>query len=613
MLLLLCALLSMYMLLGIDLLSFTLKRAGWRRFASTFLLFYAQIISTIFILGLFSLLYNFSLALLNLLLTSGLIFLVARRYGSDIFPKYFLHLRRSLKSFFKDLRHDRFTAVASLLLLGFLFWIMFLGTIFPVTDWDGNGYHLTVAGNFIQTHSIYDVPSNLPWIAGYPKGGEFIQAWSILIAHNDMVAELSQVPFLFLAIYALYSICMRLGASKRNARFSALLFAFMPIVVNQLKTAYVDIMFCAVFFAVIAIIIQKRLLKLDFLLIGIALSLILAIKPSGAYLILAAGPLLVWALWKHSGKILRGYIAPLLLIAAPMIFGMYWYIKNLFKYESPLYPFGLKLGEINIFPGIDYKTWSIPTANGMPEGYIQRIWHVWTEQGAPSGFIYNYDSNFVGFGPIWFIVLIPAFILSVYLAVKKRNMLFIFVTATILLLFLVYPNNFAPRYSLFIAGLGIMGLSFVLSHVGRLTAFATKGTALVLAVFVVFLTFTLHEFPPGVVWKQLRALPSESSPSRYTSVAGTGKAYDFIEKNIQPDQLIIYGEGTPFIYPLWRQDFANKVSYLPAPEKREWLSRVRSMQVDYVFTSNMGRENNWSAQEFNSVYKDDLYEIFKVR
>lgn len=58
------AVLSLYMLLAIDVLSFSLHRTGWSRFASTFLLFIAQIVSTEFLLGLFAALQGYSLVVL---------------------------------------------------------------------------------------------------------------------------------------------------------------------------------------------------------------------------------------------------------------------------------------------------------------------------------------------------------------------------------------------------------------------------------------------------------------------------------------------------------------------------------------------------------------------
>lgn len=88
MLFLIWALLSAYMLLAIDLLSFGLGRRGWSRFISSFLLFYSQIILTEFVLGTFSILGGFSLVILNLLLTSVLMLFIFKRFGEQIIERY---------------------------------------------------------------------------------------------------------------------------------------------------------------------------------------------------------------------------------------------------------------------------------------------------------------------------------------------------------------------------------------------------------------------------------------------------------------------------------------------------------------------------------------------
>jgi hypothetical protein len=400
------ALLSLYMLLAIDVLSFSLHRSGWSRFVSTFLLFIAQIVTTEFLLGLFSALGGYSLVVL---IASG----------------------------WDELRKDPLSLTVVVLALGFLCWIVFLGIIFPSIDYDGNAYHLTFIGNLIQNHTFFDAPSSSLWVTGYPKGGEFIQAWSALVLHNDMFTDLTQVPFLLLAVYALYEVATLVGASKKQARFAALLFTFLPIVLNQLKTTYVDVMLCSVFFAGLAMVARKRLGKLDLVLVGIIFSLLIAIKSTGLLFVIALVPLLLRGLYASYGKNLTGYIRPLLLVFAPTLFGLYWYVKDWVLYGSPLYPFGLKVAGITLFHGKNFQA-SVDTAlqaTALPHGCLPRIWFVWTEQKDWFGCLYNYDTNYAGLGPIWFIILIPAVIVSVYFAFKKRNSLYLWITASVIGLF----------------------------------------------------------------------------------------------------------------------------------------------------------------------------------
>jgi hypothetical protein len=606
-------LLSLYMLLAVDVSSFALRRVGWSRFVSTFLLFYAQIIATEFLLGLFSVLGSYSLIALNAALTTGVILFLRKKFGVSLFTRYLTNIRRALAHAWKDVRRDPFWLALLLLALGFVCWIIFLGIIFPVTDYDGNGYHLTFVANMIQSHTFFDAPSSSLWVTGYPKGGEFIEAWSVLITHNDMLADLVQVPFLLLAVYALYDVATMLGVGKRQARFSALLFAFLPVVLNQLKTTYVDVMLCSVFFAGLALAIRKKLGKLDLALIGIVFSLLIAIKSTGLFFVLTLLPFLFWNLYTSYGKSFKRYIRPTLLVITPMFFGIYWYVKNFVLYGSPLYPFGLKAGGITIFPGKNFQA-SVESAlqlTSLPHGCVQRIWFVWTEQKDWFGCLYNYDTNYTGLGPIWFIILIPAIVVSVYFAIKQRNALYLAIAAAIAALFSVYPANFYSRYTIFITAVGILALGIVLTNIGRLTANVVKGVIIVLAVSVIATNFTLCNFSPRVIKDQLKSERAGSARGAIYSI-NPGAAYVFLEGRVKPKEVVAYSSKPFFIYPLWTPDFSDTVLYFPANSVAAWYQQIARKHVKYVFATRISKENKWASDRMKAIYKDETYEIFQT-
>lgn len=613
MLIFLCALLSIYMLIVIDIGSFAFRRTGWSRFASSFLLFYAQIISTEFLLGLCSFLKNWSLFLLNALITTGILYLLYRRHGRKLFRQYDASLRKIVAHGIKLVIKDPFWLVILLLALVCIGWVVFLGIIFPVTDFDGNSYHLTYIGYLVQNHNLFDAPTSLGWLTGYPKGGEFIAAWSVLIAHNDMFADLSQLPFLLLGIYALYEAAVTLGADKRHARFIALLYVFIPVVLNQLKTTYVDVMLCSLFFAGLTMVIRRKLTKLDLILIGIIFSLTLSMKSTGLLFIIAFLPLLIRNLYREHGKKIKRYLQPATLIAAPMVFGAYWYIKNLILYHTPLYPFGYKIGGITLFPGLDLKQFieGAITGTSLPHSGLQRIWYVWTEQKDWFGCMYNYDTNYAGLGPIWFVILIPAVLISFYFAVRKRNYLLLAVMATVLGLFAIYPADYYARYTMFIVSIGTIALGFALSNIGRYTARFIKLAVVFLVLYVIATNYTLCNFAPIMAYDQLKSIVHGSKRGVvYNNLPGT--AFVFLEGHIKPGQTVIYDSSPYFIYPLWTPDFSDRVLYISAPSSVQWYDKVAQQHVNYVFTTVYSREHPWAAEHYKSIYKDEMYEIFQV-
>jgi len=608
-----CALLSLYMLIVIDIGSFSLERKGWARFASTFLLFYAQIIASEFVLGLCSALLSWSLLLLNAIISSSILYFLYRKHGKDLFERYEASLRALLKQGAKRIAKDPFWLTIIILTLACVAWIFFLGVIFPATDYDGNSYHLTFIGNMIQNHTFFDAPTSLGWLTGYPKGGEFIAAWSVLIAHNDAFSDLSQLPFLLLGVYALYEAAVTLGADKRHARFAALLYAFVPVVLNQLKTTYVDVMLCSLFIAGLTMVIRRKLSKLDLVLIGIVFSLVLSMKSTGLLFIIAFLPLLVWNLYQDHGKSIKKYLQPLLLIAGPMVFGLYWYIKNLILYHTPLYPFGYKIGGITLFPGLDLKKFieGATATTSLPHSNLQRIWFVWTEQKDWFGCMYNYDTNYAGLGPIWFVVLIPAILISLYFAFKKRNYLFLAVMVTVLGLFAIYPADYYSRYTMFIVSIGIIAFAFALSNIGKATARIIKLLALLLVLYVIGTNYTLCNFAPTTVFDQLRSVVHGSQRGMiYQNLPG--EAFVFLEGNIKPGQTVIYDSSPYFIYPLWTPNFSDKVLYLSDKTANAWYQDVTRKHVSYIFTTINSRENKWAEGHYKAIYKDAMYEIFQV-
>lgn len=618
---LLWALLSVFMVIAVDVTSFWLKRSGWKRFLSTFLFFYAQVIVSEFTLGALSILTAKSLVISNLLISGGLLLYIVRQSKENIIDQYFSYISKSIKKTWLDLKNDPFLLILVILSSAFLLWVLFLGILFPAIDFDGNSYHLTFIGYVVQNHNFFDAPTSLKWLFGYPKGGEFIQMWSVIIPRNDMFADLAQLPFLGLGIYALYEIGRKLGINKRHAKFAALLFVFLPVVLNQLKTTYVDVMLCSLFFASIAVVLEKKLSNLELFLLGMIFSLIISVKSTGLLFVVAVIPLLLFNLYRNRSvknkKIdyFKTYIKPFLFVAIPTVFGLYWYIKNWIVYGSPIYPFGFKLLGTSIFPGPTFQEFAagaVSNLQALPKGCASRIWFVWTEQKDWFGCFYNYDTNYAGLGPVWFVLLIPAALLGIWHMVRNKRYELLAVMATIAGLFVIYPTNYYSRYTMFVSAIGILGFGFLLSRLSAVYTRIIKTIALFLVLSVMATNFVLCNFPPRTVKDQIKNLSANSNRGPVYEI-NPGKAFTFIGSKLQPSDHVIYDSSPYFIYPLWRTDFGNKVSYLPSVSKEDWLKKLKNSDIDYVFTTVWSKENKWAQTSLESIYKDDTYEIFKTK
>ena len=600
---------------AIDLWSFALRRRGWLRFVGSFLLFYSQVIVTEFALGLFSWLTTLNLVLLNVVITGGLVVYMFRKFGRKVVGEYLADLKRTMKETWNDLKSDPLGLILLVLAGGLVLWVMFLGVIYPVSDFDGNSYHMTFIGNVMQYHNFWDKPTSIPWLTGYPKGGEFMEMWSVLTARSDLLTDLSQVPFAALGVYALYAIAVAVGAAKKQARFAALLFLFVPLVINQLRTSYVDVMLNTLFFSGLALLLSKSFRRMEWLLLGIIFSLMLSIKSTGVLFIAVLAPLVAWKLygdWKAHDRRWRVALGPLVLVAIPCVFGLYWYLKDLVLYGSPIYPFGFKLLGHSIFPGKTFQEFAADAVNGstsLPPGNLARIWYVWTEQKDWFGCLYNYDTNYAGFGPVWFVIMLPAVVTALYLAVRKRKWLFVAVSGLIGLLFLAYPSDYYTRYTVFMTGAGILALAFALTHIGRLVGNSVKMLTIGLAVVVGATNFTLCTVNPPDLGPELKH--AEQGSDR--GLVWPSSAFMYIQNHMKPGQTVAYDSKPWFIYPLWNASYSNKVIYIPASSETDWLRKLQQKNVNYVIAQSDDNEKKWATGSLKLVYKDGDNEVFQVR
>lgn len=618
-LLVLALLLSLFMIICLDIFLFSIKKGGVARVISVILLFYLQIVLTELLLGAAFLLNDTVLSALNLTISTLLLWVIYNKSGRDIFYNYLANVRQSTRKLRTAYHNKGFLVLLTSLFSIFMLWTVFVGVIFPPLDWDGNDYHLQYTGELIQNHHIWDTAAQRPWITGYPKGGEMIQAWLPLISHNDMLIELSQVPFVILGILSLYVISRRIGVSQPNAIFTSTLFAFTPIVMHQITTGYIDVMLPSLFYAGIALATQKRITKLDYLLIGFSISLLISIKQTAVYLALGILVFLATNLYTIYGKHYKQYLTPLVLMSLSLPIGAYWYIKNWIIYGSPIYPFGLRVGGIPVFAGMDLSKWTQHKLSGLP-GNIPGQWlYTWSEYGPRNGaypFAYNYDGSYYGLGPLWFIILVPSIILAIYLATKHRNTLFLKLVAIFFGVLILIPSSYSPRYTIFIVGIGVLALGLTLTHLHRYTSIIIKSMITALSIITIAANFQLISASPKFVMNQLRSISSGSGlrgPGTAFDI-NIGHAYTVVRSSAKSGDTVAYTDAN-WTYPLWNNHFSNKVIYVEGADEAAWLSRLKDDSVDFVFTTKGSsvKQSLWASDNLKDIiYEDNKNVVYKV-
>ena len=82
-----------------------------------------------------------------------------------------------------------------------------------VWAYDALGYHLPVVYDALDSGGFRHVPSHIPYINVYPRGGERLFAWVRLLLADDGWIDLAQLPAAFGAVAITAALARRAGAS----------------------------------------------------------------------------------------------------------------------------------------------------------------------------------------------------------------------------------------------------------------------------------------------------------------------------------------------------------------------------------------------------------------
>ncbi len=637
------------------------------RLSGTFILGLTQIITTEMVLGLvFKQLFTVPLFLLNFILSLGILVLsLTKGLQGSITGE----IRDETARMLRIVAGDRILLTLFSLFLLSLCYIIFLGYLFPSYSWDALWYHLPIVGNILQSGALQDSPvssfSTIGEFANiFPKNMELFFLWNIIFLKSDVIVDLSQLFFTVTGVFILYSIAVKLGIKEKYAVYSSLLFFFTPVIMLQSSVNYVDIATSILFLAALNFLMcrspaeraggkrgsESNQNALSLLLAGLSAGILLGSKGSGPLFVavLMAAAVLQEFVKYYSGRndMMPGYFNAvrkekvnmyLFYYVMPMfLMGGYWYIKNWISYGNPVYPQELSFFNVTVFSGI-YKDVVIDTAPevaGIKDIPMPlRLFHVWLEK-AP---YYIYDSRLSGFGPLWFILFLPASVFAILLSMVRRNFSLLFLSVTLIVMFLIYPSNWNTRYVIFIVGLGALSFGFLLNCFQRREKVLTTA-AFIIAVYT-FMTANSPLVMPSKI-KEFLSLPrAERTLTRYKPFCIDVFAREkyghwiWIEKNIGKGDTVAHSftssvldTSDPFFSaPLWNGEFTSKVVYMQPREYREWLHALIDAGVNLVVYKKHSREDEWiekerklyyslrwmggMAEKFRIEYDDDLYRI----
>lgn len=636
------------------------------RIISTFVLGLAQIIATEMLLGVvFKKLYAPQLFFINVVISFAvLICAVSTRWRESegtiinsvksLLESNYKEISDKGAWFFAEMRNDLVLFSIFILFLISIFWIIFLGYLFPSYTWDALWYHLPIVGYIMQSGAINEVPNSSfidQFVNIFPKNIELFFLWNIIFLQSDVITDLSQLLFAVVSVFSIYSIAVKLKVNKRHAIYSSLLFFFTPIIILQSVTNYVDVAVSALFLMAVnflmsrdinteeeMIYLQKR--KLMTVMAGLATGLLLGSKGSGPLFvgILSAVFIVQEFIWRFKsfgpGKItaikiaikslkfyLKFFFVPLVLM------GGYWYIKNWVIYGNPVHPMEISFLNVTIFKGL-YQGIIEPAPAIINKLHpVTRPLYVWLENVE----YYLYDSRLGGLGPIWFILFLPGLVFSIVYAIIKRNYKYMAVFIILIAAFLMHPRNWNPRYVIFIVGLGAISFGLVSDYFRR-----RNNIFRVLAFLLVVYTFFTSN-SPCVTPKQIKKFMQLPMNERTIAIHApfnidlhARQDYGYwiwISRNISQGETLAYTFEPLFLSPLWNSAFSNEIVYVKSDDYKQWLKKLVEHKVTYVLIRKNAEEDKWIEYErrifsavgwiaarkekFKIVYTDDNYKIAK--
>lgn len=372
-------------------------------------------------------------------------------------------------------------------------------------SFDGNWYHIPAIHFWAARGYVHWITADPPaawctlaidYMNGYPKAHEVTSFWLARLLGGDAINTAS-VLYLPLGAFGVHVLSRQLGAGANWSAFGALLYLLLPVNIAQAHTTYVDSSFAACVVGLLALMAmmrgrEKSVTPVLALATGVALGLIVGIKGNGPLVALLAGGFIAGSLvftilrstFETRRPATRAAAAALaLMLIAALATGGYWNLRNWAIGGSPVYPMGITIGGVEIFPGESFEKIVNTRGQTPPEMRDWPAWkqvaHTWLQGQSVErwhGALGEYASRFGGLSFLWLLGALPASVVLAIAAlgrivgtsedreIRSRSATYLYLFALVVIAFLVTPNNWWARYTVWIFGIGLPAFVYCASR-----------------------------------------------------------------------------------------------------------------------------------------------------
>ncbi len=590
-----------------------------------------QIIATTFILGWLHQLRYWPLGIVNAVIAITLAVWVGRSQGGRSSAG---EIALAWRTLWRLVSTSGAVAAAGAITVLATIWVVYLGTLLPLYDYDVWAYHLSWVAYAHQEGSLGPFPMPWPFVDCYPMNTQILFLWAVIGTNTDQWANIVQTPFAYVSALSCYLLARHIGARRIDAALIGLLIFSIPTVLHQMWTAKVDLAITGGTLVTLAFLSRRRFTASSLVVAGCAAGFFIGCKGSGMILAIGLLLFLIYRLLTIStddfglpkGKRFSTALIALLIVIIPaFLLGSFFYLRNWVMYGNPAGIFEVKIGSINLYEGIDLKAllWranlvpsalydALETGNEWPivlDGFFDPQSAFW--QG---GFI-------GGWGSPWTTLMLPAVPVAFLLGFIRRKWIVPAIILTCLIPYFLFSSvhHVWTRYYLPVIAVGTTSLAYMLVVLDRSwirRAIRVIAVASMLATVFVASQHLLVE-PEHI--REARALPY-AERNRFLAFNSWGDR-DFADALIlvqEPGTTLAFTGHPPLRKnrALWNATYTNRAVWVPwDSDGEEWELRLRSEGADAVLMLPDSDEMRWGIMHldrFQPLYVGELGGIFRM-
>jgi len=371
-----------------------------------------------------------------------------------------------------------------------LFVMILVAVLMPVLAYDVLTYRLPTMTSWIEAGRVAWVPTDDPVRNGYPLGQEAIAA--ILTRASGSTALVDAVSPWFVAVgaVAVWFFAEASGVRRRLALAAAGLYVLVPMNILNAPTGYVDAAFGG---AVVAMCVLAALASetegLSFLAsagLGMAAALAIAIKGTG--LPFAVAVIGLHAIRAHRRRVLS--LKGILILSLFIIPGLFWPVRNLVHTGNPLWPIEVSVAGRTILDGVGSTPIILDEVHNAPALFQAlpdplRVAIAWLQLSGPAT---TFDDRLAGLGWSWPFLAVPAVILFLVSALRRRDWgnRILFLLLLVGACFLIQPLHWWSRYTVWLWGGGAVVLAFRAEDWARQGRFGNLAAGLLVIIVLAF-------------------------------------------------------------------------------------------------------------------------------